>query len=167
MNLYLLRHAIAVERTASDESADSARALTAEGAKKMRRIAKGMKNLELNFDLILSSPYRRARQTAEIVARRLRAERKLKFTEHLTPRGDAGELIEEIGHLHGRPDELLLVGHEPYLSHLAARVLARDNQLRLTLKKGGLIKLAVKRLRDGPCATLEWLLTPSQLAALR
>jgi phosphohistidine phosphatase SixA len=68
MNLFLLRHAIAVEPGALSGASDAARPLSPEGKEKMRKIARGMKALDLSFDLILSSPYVRARETAEIVA---------------------------------------------------------------------------------------------------
>ena len=68
MNLYILRHGIAVEHGAPGYAKDADRPLTPEGERKLGQIAEAMKALELTFDLILSSPYLRARQTAEIVA---------------------------------------------------------------------------------------------------
>ena len=115
MELYLLRHAIAVEREefAGD---DSGRPLTAEGGKKMRRIAQGMSALKLSFDLILSSPYRRAQETANIVAARFNMRRHLCLTEALTPLGDRRALIQEISALAGA-GSIVLVGHEPQMPY--------------------------------------------------
>ena len=75
-------------------------------------------------------------------------------------------MVEQLGSLHGRPARTLLVGHEPYLGRLISTLLTGGPDLTLTLKKGGLCKLTVSRLRYGRCATLEWLLTPRQMIAI-
>lgn len=163
MELYLLRHAIAVDRGTPGYNKDSQRPLTPEGEKKMWRIAESMKALDLSFDLILSSPYVRARQTADIVAEVFQAQDRLELSTALTPEGDPEELIAELTRHDRAPDSILLVGHEPYLSGLMSRLLVGDESLSLVMKKGGLGKLTVKALKYGRCATLEWLLTPRQL----
>ena len=66
MNLYLLRHGIAVERGTPGLDKDADRSLTPKGERRLWRITEAMEALKLSFDLILSSPYLRARQTAEI-----------------------------------------------------------------------------------------------------
>ncbi|MCI0540415.1 MAG: phosphohistidine phosphatase SixA [Verrucomicrobiales bacterium] len=161
--IYILRHGLAVERGTRGYAKDSDRPLTPEGRKKMRRIGKTMRQLDLAFDLILSSPYVRARQTAEIVAKALRAEKLLKFSEHLAAGGDAEELVEQLRKLHHSPPSILLVGHEPYLSQLISVLLSGAPDLALTLKKGGLCKLTAPRLTYTRCATLEWLLAPRHM----
>lgn len=158
--LYILRHAIAVERGTPDRKMDRDRLLTTEGRKKLRGIARALREMDPSLDLILSSPYVRARQTAELVAKVLHDELRLKFSEHLAPDGDTEHLVEQLGSLHDRPARILLVGHEPYLGRLISTLLTGGPDLALTLKKGGLCKLTVSRLRYGRCATLEWLLTP-------
>jgi phosphohistidine phosphatase len=158
--IYILRHGIAVERGTGTYAKDSERPLTAEGRKKMQRIAKTLRRFELSFDLILSSPYIRARQTAEIVAKFLKAERRLKFSEHLAAEGEAEDLINQLRGLYHSPRSVLLVGHEPYLSRLISVLLTGEPDLGLTLKKGGLCKLTVPRLAYARSATLEWLLAP-------
>src|SRR5207249_3311762 len=77
MTLFILRHGLAVEPGTRDYPNDADRPLTAEGRSKLRQIAQAMKKLELEFDVILSSPYTRARQTAEIVADKLGARKHL------------------------------------------------------------------------------------------
>ena len=161
--LYILRHGIAVERATRGYAKDRDRPLTPEGCKKMRRIGKAMQNLKLSFELILSSPYVRARETAEIVAKGLKAKAKVKFSEHLIPDGNAEELVEQLQSLYHSPSDVLLVGHEPYLSELISMLLTGERDLSVTLKKGGLCKLTCQRLSYGRCATLEWLLTPRQM----
>jgi phosphohistidine phosphatase len=166
MNLYLLRHAIASEQSARSGFADSKRQLTAEGRQKLRRAAKGMKAFGLDFDVILSSPYLRARQTAEIVAEMFEMPARLQFSEHLKPNGRPAALIQQILKLSGPPDEVLLVGHEPWLSGFLSLLASGGPNCAVAMKKAGLCKLAADALQPGRCATLEWLLTPRQLAMM-
>ena len=161
--IYILRHGLAVERGTRGYAKDSDRPLTPEGCKRIRRIARMLRKFGLSFDLILSSPYVRARQTAEIVTEVLHAEDRLKFSEHLAAEGDAEELIEQLRRLCHSCASVLLVGHEPDLSQLISVLLTGKAGLALTLKKGGLCKLAIQRLAYARCATLEWLLTPRDM----
>jgi len=118
----------------------------------------------LEFDLILSSPYLRAKETAEIVAEVFGMEKKLEISGTLASEGgNAEDLIEELKRKHGKRKQVLLVGHEPYLSGLIALLISGDRRLAITLKKGGLGKLSVDRLIYGRCASLEWLMTPAQM----
>lgn len=165
MNLYILRHAIAEERDADKYPDDSKRPLTKKGATRMRRIAQGMNALGIELDVILSSSYTRAKQTAEIVAKEFSAESKLRFSKHLET-GDSPKLIDEINRL-GKLENVLLVGHEPDLSELISVLLVGDSRLPLTMKKGGLCKLTVGNLKHGQCASLEWLAPPSVSMHLR
>ncbi len=96
MNLYILRHAIAAERGLPEYEDDSQRPLTSKGEKKMGKIAEAMRALGLEFDLILSSPYLRAKQTAEIVARKLDLEKALKYSDNLVPSAEPAAVISEI-----------------------------------------------------------------------
>ena len=162
MDLYILRHAIAVDRGTPGYDDDSARPLTPEGAKKMRQAVRGMRALALEFDLILSSPYVRARQTAEIVAKELGAQARLEFSVHLEPGGDTESLVRSLVK-RSSLNSVLLVGHEPYLSGLISILVTGGGEMGLTLKKGGLVKLGVPMLRLGRCASLEWVLTPGQM----
>lgn len=163
MNLYILRHGVAVPSGTAMGFADPQRPLTPEGRKKLRRAARGMLALGLDFDVILSSPYLRAKETAVIVAKVFRAADRLEFSEHLTPRGKREALIRQIVRA-GPPGETLLVGHEPHLSELISLLISGGTDCAITMKKAGLCKLAIESLQHGRCATLEWLLTPKQLS---
>ncbi len=166
MNLYLLRHAIAVDRGTPGAEDDALRELTPKGAAKMRRIARGMLALELKFDLILSSPYLRTRQTADIVAEVFDARQVLRFTENLIPGAGGEQIVAELNKKYSKRDNILLVGHEPTLSSLIATLLSGDPTLAITMKKGGLCCLSIPALSYGRCAMLEWIMYPSQLAQL-
>src|SRR3954452_25251041 len=129
MNLFILRHGLAVEHGAPGyEDDDSQRPLTSEGKQKLRAIAQGMKALKLYFDLLLSSPYPRASQTAKIVAQSFKAKKRLEFTDDLTPEGSSKQLIKAINSLGPVPGNILLVGHEPYLSEFISLLTCGDSR---------------------------------------
>lgn len=166
MNLYLFRHGIAVDRGLPGYEDDSQRPLTPKGAARTYRIAQSLKGLDAKFDLILSSPYLRAHQTAQIVASFYRIEEKLHLTENLTPMNPPSALIGEMNEIYSGALSVLVVGHEPYLSMLASMLLAGDEKVGITFKKGGLCKFSIDELRYARCATLEWLITPKQMLNL-
>ncbi len=166
MNLFILRHGLAVEHGTPGYADDASRPLTVEGKAKLREIARGMEKLGLDFDVILSSPYKRARQTAKITAEELDLEKKLAFSEALIPDGSERELISQINQPKHRSENILLVGHEPYLSELISLLVSGGRDASVELKKGGLAKLSMQSLKCGRCASLEWLLTPKQMAMI-
>ena len=162
MNLYLIRHAIAEEESPSGE--DSQRELTDKGAKKMRLIAKGLRTLGVDFDLIVSSPYTRAVQTAEILSEVFK-KKKFVLSDHLMPAGDMDLLIAEINEKYS-VNSLAIVGHEPYLSGLVSLLTAGGAPVEMTFKKGGVCHLSTDDLHHTHKATLEWLLTPGVLVEI-
>jgi phosphohistidine phosphatase len=166
VNLYILRHGIAVERGTPGYKTDAGRPLTPKGKRQLRQIAGAMQNLDLDFDLILSSPFWRARQTAEIVAQSLGLKKHLAFSDELTSNGDPKALIQQLNELKPVPKNILLVGHEPYLSKLMMRLISGAAVAGIELKKGSLGKLEMAALRFGRCATLVWLLTPKQMKGM-
>jgi len=164
MNLFILRHGIAVEPGTPGYENDSERPLIPKGERRLRKAAAAMNTLELSFDLILSSPFTRARQTAEIVAGELKLQAWLKFADALIPGGDFQALIQELTGLKPLPESVLLVGHEPSLSRFISLLVSGDaNAAAIQMKKGGLCKLQAGELLHGQCAKLLWLLTPSQM----
>ena len=146
-----------------DVENDSKRQLTPKGKRQLRQAAAAMKTLGLRFDLILSSPYLRAKQTAEIVAESLKLKRRLKFSDELAPDGSPKNLVGQLNELKPEPENVLLVGHEPYLSRLISLLTTGDMDLAMDFKKGGLCKLEMEKLSYDRCATLAWLLTPRQM----
>ena len=166
MNLYIIRHAIAVDQATAHYESDSERPLTDKGRKKMRQIANGLRNLAVEFDLILSSPYVRARETAEILSDVFKMKKKLAFSDNLIPVGNPELLIGEINEKYS-VDSLALVGHEPHLSTLIGMLVAENAKADITLKKGGVCYLTADDLHHQEHrATLEWLLTPGILTEI-
>jgi len=162
MEIYILRHGIAVDRGSPGFKKDSDRPLTKEGEEKMHQIADTMLAMGLKFDLILSSPYTRAEQTAQIVADTL--DHEVTFTKSLAPDANALELIAEIND--EKPHSVLLVGHEPDLSRLISVLVCGTSDSSFELKKGGLCKLTAETITFGRCATLNWLITPKHLRGM-
>ncbi|HEX5221941.1 MAG TPA: phosphohistidine phosphatase SixA [Verrucomicrobiae bacterium] len=167
MNLFILRHGIAVERDPVSFPDDSLRPLTLKGEDRLKTICEAMKALELSFDYLFSSPFRRASQTAEIVAEAMGLKKVLEFRDELTPDGDPKALVKYLGKLEPTPRNIMLVGHEPYLSSFISQLIFGEATAGIDLKKGGLAKLEIEsQLRFGPCAKLAWLLTPKQLVLM-
>ena len=165
MNLYIIRHAIAVDEGTPEYEDDSQRPLTDKGKKKMRQIAKGLRTLGVGFDLILSSPYVRAKETAEILADVFKIKSDIAFSDNLIPMGDPDLLIAEMNEKYGA-NSIALVGHEPHLSALIGLLVSENAGLDMTLKKGGVCRLSVDDLHHTRKATLEWLLTPGILVEI-
>ena len=160
MNLFLLRHAPAAERGTAGFADDASRPLTPAGRRELKTIPAALKKMDLDFDLILSSPFLRAKQTAEIISGELKLKRRLNFSETLKPGGGQKKLVAELTRLKPPPENLLLVGHEPDLSRLISRLVTGQPDAGFALKKSGLVKLEIESLRLGQCAKLVWLLTP-------
>ena len=153
-----MRHAAAQERSASGRDAD--RELTADGKRRAERAARGLAALEPAIDLVLTSPFRRARQTAEFAARALGLEAKLKETRALEPQRDPAEILEELAA--EQSGAALLVGHEPHLGGLLGLLLG-GNGLDLPLKKASVVWVE----REGRAGTLRAMLPARVLERIR
>lgn len=165
MILYVLRHAIAVDRT-EWRGSESDRPLTKEGRKKMEKAAEGMREFGIDFDWILTSPFRRAYDTAAIVADVYKAKKKIRLSKSLAPDGDPKTLVRHLALDFRSWESLLLVGHEPYLSKLISTLVAGHPEAQLDFRKGGLCRLNAPSLAYDRCATLEWWLPPKVLRKL-
>lgn len=165
MNLYIIRHAIAVDGGTPEYEDDSQRPLTDKGKKKMRQIARGLHALGVDFDLILSSPYVRAKETAEILADVFKTKADVAFSENLIPMGDPDLLIAEMNEKY-TANSVALVGHEPFLTTLISLLVSENASVDMSLKKGGVCKLSADDLHHNRKATLEWLITPGILVEI-
>ena len=165
MELYFLRHAPAEIQGETWTGSDADRPLSQKGVRKMKKIALAMKRMDLSFDLILSSPFVRARDTAAIAAKRLRHKDGITISRHLKVAGNARALIREIATEHASCRSVLLVGHEPALSRLISVLLTGRAVPVVTMKKGALCKLSAPRIQYGRCATLDWLIGPAEILA--
>ena len=141
MDLWLLRHAAAEARAASGRDQD--RELTAEGLKRARAVARGLAALEPGILRIVTSPYCRARQTAEPVAEALRLSAKLSESRALEPERDPEEILSELE----AEDcgSALLVGHEPHLGALLGRLVMGGDRVEIPLKKAAVARVEWER----------------------
>lgn len=161
MRLLIIRHAVAVPRGAPDME-DDERPLTAKGRKRFRTSARGLAAVLERPDALLSSPLPRARQTADIAAK---AWGKVSVTETPALAGGTFENLAVALAAYGPKDTVAVVGHEPDLSELLARLLGTPHADRLTFRKGGAALVNVPGpLQEG--GTLVWFVTPRLLRAL-
>jgi phosphohistidine phosphatase len=165
MNLYIVRHAIAVQRGTPGDDDDSQRPLTDDGRKKMKKIVKGLHQLDMQLNTILSSPYVRARDTAKILASEFKLKNQLSFSDNLIPPGNFEALIDEIQNKYD-VENIALVGHEPMLGQLISWLTTGNTDMNINFKKGGVCYLSADNLYQDHRATLEWLLTPALMVEL-
>ncbi len=163
MRLLVVRHAIAEDREefARSHRDDAARPLTAEGRTKMERAAAGVRELVPELDLLAASPFTRALETAEIIAKAyngLRVER----VPALAPGGGVGRVVEWLASLRA-PGTVAAVGHEPDLSQLVCALLAGTEGPFLELRKGAACLLEFPGPVAKSAATLDWFLGPKHL----
>lgn len=156
MQLYLLRHGIA--EVAKPGQSDSTRALVPEGRRKLREVLKVAKAADVKPTRIITSPYRRAVETAEIAASVLGYKRDLLRTKALVPGGDPAGVWNEI-RIQEDEAEVMLVGHEPLFSQLTAYLLGSP-ALVIDFKKGALARVDVDQFGPHPHGVLRWLLPP-------
>ena len=166
MNIYFLRHGIAADMGPPGQG-DAGRPLTAEGKEKMRQIARGMKSLEIKHPVVWTSPYRRALETAQIVSQAMRSPKKPFLFEPLEPMGDPRFLVQELIKKSASLQDIMIVGHEPYLSSLISVLAFGSETGAVEMKKGSLCKVSANSLCYGACGRIEWLLAPKQLIALK
>jgi phosphohistidine phosphatase len=132
------------------------------GATEVEEVTEAMDKLKLGISHVISSPLKRAKETAIIAARGLKKEDLLELWDELKPEGDVKELYLRLSKL--RQDSVvLLVGHEPYLSGMMGDLISGTRQVRITLKKAGVAKVEVTSLVPRPLGELRWLLTPRQM----
>ena len=166
MDLYIIRHAIAQQLDKKNDFTDEKRDLTSEGRERMREVAKGMRKLDVELDLILTSPLVRAVETAEIVATALGLSKKeIEQTDNLKPGASIDRLFSEIKK-HAGVESLALVGHQPDLGEIVSRIVQGNGNLSLVLKKGSVCLINVLETVPTLHGNLMWLLTPKQLRLL-
>lgn len=156
MQIYLLRHGIAED--AKPGQPDAERPLTAEGRDKLRRVLKRARTADCDPSLILSSPYRRAMETAGLAAEVLAYKGETVGTRALEPEASPYDAWEEI---RNRKNEraILLSSHEPLMSSLVAFLLDSP-ALHVEMKKAALVRIDCDRFGPKAAGVLKWMLTP-------
>jgi phosphohistidine phosphatase len=157
MQIYLLRHGIAEDARAGQ--GDSERALTGEGRDKLRRVLKRAKAGDASPDAILSSPYRRAVETAQVAVEVFGYTGEIVRTRALVPEASPQDVWDEIRALKIE-GSILLASHEPLMSSTVAFFLA-CSELHVEMKKGALVRVDCERVGLHPRGVLRWMLTPA------
>jgi len=161
MQLYIVRHGIAIDREDPKCPPDPERYLTEEGIEKTKQVAKGVAALGITADLFLTSPYTRAVQTAEIFASALEyPKQKIRRSDLLLPGAEPSLLFRELAR-EKQASSVFLFGHAPQLDDLIATALGSKKHL-TSMKKAGVAFLELKRLSP-PIAEIGWLATPKLL----
>lgn len=158
-SLYLVRHAVAAER-GDQYPDDSARPLTDRGAAKFRKVVRGLAALDVEIDLVLTSPLVRARQTADLLALHLPGKPAVVETASLAPGASFADVVAELGD-HARHGAIALVGHEPGIGALAARLLGFKTPFEF--RKGGVCRIDVDTLPPSGPGRLRWFAPPKLL----
>lgn len=162
MNLYLLRHGSAGQRKVNP-IADRKRPLDKEGKQQCILLGRVLNSLKLQFDYVLSSPLKRALQTAALVGTETGFEKKIQLSQALAPTGTWSDFHRLLDELAGAED-VLLVGHSPNLPEFLNRLLyPAGTKSVLRLRKGAIAMLDLER---GP-AKLQWLLDPRVLRGIQ
>lgn len=156
IDIYVLRHGAAQPRAPGLAEAD--RKLTKQGRHEVARVMRRARESEVKIELVLTSPYRRAAQTASIAIERFRPTPRVEETPALLPEANPERVWQEI-RAHTDTRAFMVVGHEPQLSRLVAYLLGTP-ALRMDLKKGALVRIRLESTAAAPHGELKWLLTP-------
>lgn len=161
MELFIVRHGLAVDREDPKCPADPERFLTDEGIEKTRQVAKGVAEVGAVPDLMLTSPYLRSVQTAELFAASLGySKQKIQKSDLLLPGAEPLQLFRELA----KNKDLSVVfifGHAPHLDDVIATAVGVKHQI-TSLKKTGVALVELRRLVP-PSGELVWLATPKLL----
>lgn len=163
VRLYLVRHAIAFERDSDKWPDDAKRPLTHKGIARMREVVDGLLELNVEIDLVVTSPLVRAKQTADVILAGLPDPPELVISDAMSPTGSPSAVAEALAH-HTKVKSIALVGHEPSLGELGAWLLGAKNPL--AFKKGGVACIDMPTLPLVGPGQLVWLATPRMLRGL-
>lgn len=166
LELYLVRHAVAAER-GPDYPDDNLRPLTQQGVTKFARAVAGLRAFGVTLDVVLTSPLQRARDTADLLVAGLRPKPKLVVVDALAPDHTLAEVLAAVAKVAstGRgASRLALVGHEPDLGAMAAKLLGARGTMEF--RKGAVCRIDVDRAMPSGPGTLRWFLPPRALRGL-
>src|SRR4051794_22789103 len=140
--LYLVRHGLAEDRGAKWPD-DAKRPLSDDGISRMKKSARGLDRVDVKFDIILTSPLVRARQTADILSVEMDGHPPVVTIESLAPGGAFAALTADL-EKHARKSRIALVGHEPAIGELAARLVGSRHPIEF--KKGAVARIDIEQI---------------------
>jgi phosphohistidine phosphatase len=160
MIVYFLRHASAGQSLLNPKK-DEKRALDKEGIEQCGYVGRALTAIDVQVDVIISSPLKRATQTASLVGNEMGYEGKLQIDEGLRPEAtfvDFRRLLEK----YANQESIMVVGHNPNLSQFLGTVIGESGEASTDLKKGAVARVEMRR----SSGTLQWCLTPKILRNL-
>jgi phosphohistidine phosphatase len=163
LELYLIRHGVAAER-GDEYPDDSKRPLTNAGIKRLQQEAAALDALEVTFDHIIASPLVRTKQTADVLASHLKSKPSVSTSDSLAPAGTPAAVFQELAR-HMRKGRIALVGHEPNIGELAARLIGARTPLEF--KKGGICRIDFEVFPPKGAGQLRWFAPPRLLRAIK
>ena len=160
--LYLIRHGIADARGEAWPD-DSKRPLTQDGMARLRKAARALERAGVKLDVIVTSPLVRTRQTAELIAGGLDPHPHILTADSLAPGGTTAAVLADL-EKQAKRERIALVGHEPGIGELAARLIGSRHPI--PFKKGAICRIDVEGLPPAGPGDLRWMLTPKILKAI-
>lgn len=155
MLLYFLRHASA-GKSMMNPKKDERRPLDEEGMLQSRYVGRLLANLDVQVDQIVSSPLKRARQTATLVANELAFEAVVQIDDALRPEAEFDQFQTMLAR-YKKYDAVMVVGHNPSLTEfLSKSVSSAGGPTQIDFKKGAVARVEM----NGRIGTLNWLVTP-------
>jgi len=154
--IYILRHGKAQDITECQSQNDFDRKLTEEGIEKTKKTAKYFNKIEKPLNIILSSPYTRAKETAEIFIDNLDYKPQLEIVDFLSAGSSINEISKGLNLNYFDKDKILIVGHAPDLEIFTGKLIGAQS---IKLKKGALAKVILDSSFE-LTGKLEWLITP-------
>jgi phosphohistidine phosphatase len=161
--IYLIRHGLAEER-GSEWPDDAKRPLTEDGMSRLRKSVRGLARLGVSFDVVLTSPLVRAKQTADIAAAGVSPRPSIVTVDSLSPDGGFASIVADL-EKHAKKKRIAIVGHEPGIGELAARLIGSRHAIEF--KKGAVCRIDLEALPPSGPGALRWLLTPRIMRAIK
>jgi len=161
MLLYFLRHASA-GKTMINPKKDERRPLDEDGILQARYMGRLLTNLDVQVDQIITSPLKRARQTASLVANELAFETAIQVDEALRPEAEFQQFQAMVAR-YGKYDAIMVVGHNPSFTEFLSKTIVRTGAAQVEFKKGAVAKVEM----HGRVGTLHWLITPKIARSLQ
>jgi len=161
MVIYFLRHASAGEHLTNPKK-DEKRALDKNGIEQCGEVGRALAALDVQVDVILSSPLKRAAQTASLVGNELSYEGKILFDDGLRPQAtytDFRKMLDK----HPKAETVMVVGHNPNLSDFVGRSISSNGcEASVDLKKGAVARVEMNR----NSGSMVWCITPKVLRSI-
>jgi phosphohistidine phosphatase len=160
MNLYLMRHANA-GMPRGNPLLDSRRSLVKEGKEQCVLMARVLASLKAQVDVIVSSPLKRALQTAQFVGTELGYDARVEISAALGPDADYADFQKMLAHYSGY-DGVLAVGHNPNLFQFLGKLITNNGGAAIRMRKGSVARIDLDRHPP----LLQWLIDPRSARAL-